>query len=178
MAETFRDLRERGRRTRTWTVRPGVVRTNYEATSPPTRMLYNWVYFIRLVFSTGGSDSSVSDGLPMHLIYAPEGLKMVRHITLHVMNNALVSLNNALLSLNNALLSLDNALLSLNNALLSLNNALVSLFTVSLTMMEMVTRFSWKIYSLQSTVCLWSSLRKNCKFLACHHLHKYSRLEY
>lgn len=26
--------------------------------------------------STGGSDSSVSDGLPMHLIYAPEGLKM------------------------------------------------------------------------------------------------------
>ena len=28
-------------------------------------------------FSTGGSDSSVSDGLPMHLIYAPEGLKLV-----------------------------------------------------------------------------------------------------
>lgn len=26
--------------------------------------------------STGGSDSSMSDGLPMHLIYAPEGLKM------------------------------------------------------------------------------------------------------
>ncbi|XP_078346337.1 uncharacterized protein LOC144631703 isoform X2 [Oculina patagonica] len=26
--------------------------------------------------STGGSDSSASDGLPMHLIYAPEGLKM------------------------------------------------------------------------------------------------------
>ena len=32
------------------------------------------------VFSTGGSDSSVSDGLPMHLIYAPEGLKMVSRI--------------------------------------------------------------------------------------------------
>ena len=30
-----------------------------------------------LRFSTGGSDSSVSDGLPMHLIYAPEGLKLV-----------------------------------------------------------------------------------------------------
>ena len=42
--------------------------------------LYNWVYFVGHVFSTGGSDSSVSDGLPMHLIYAPEGLKMVRQI--------------------------------------------------------------------------------------------------
>lgn len=27
--------------------------------------------------STGGSDSSVSDGLPMHIIYAAEGLKIV-----------------------------------------------------------------------------------------------------
>ncbi|KAJ7373559.1 Cytosolic carboxypeptidase 2 [Desmophyllum pertusum] len=35
-----------------------------------------WITVILTTPSTGGSDSSVSDGLPMHLIYAPEGLKM------------------------------------------------------------------------------------------------------
>ena len=41
----------------------------------PGTVLEITVFFSR--FSTGGSDSSVSDGLPMHLIYAPEGLKLV-----------------------------------------------------------------------------------------------------
>lgn len=36
--------------------------------------------FCSLLFSTGGSDSSVSDGLPMHIIYAAEGLKIVSKI--------------------------------------------------------------------------------------------------
>ena len=38
--------------------------------------------FFSLLFSTGGSDSSVSDGLPMHIIYAAEGLKMVSTIAI------------------------------------------------------------------------------------------------
>lgn len=38
--------------------------------------------FFSLLFSTGGSDSSVSDGLPMHIIYAAEGLKIVSTIAI------------------------------------------------------------------------------------------------
>lgn len=38
--------------------------------------------FFSLLFSTGGSDSSVSDGLPMHIIYAAEGLKIVSTISI------------------------------------------------------------------------------------------------
>lgn len=39
--------------------------------------LFQSVFSFPFISSTGGSDSSMSDGLPMHLIYAPEGLKMV-----------------------------------------------------------------------------------------------------
>ena len=44
-------------------------------------MLPAFLFFSPL-FSTGGSDSSVSDGLPMHIIYAAEGLKIVSTIAI------------------------------------------------------------------------------------------------
>ena len=40
-------------------------------------MSYVFSFLFDCVCSTGGSDSSVSDGLPMHIIYAAEGLKLV-----------------------------------------------------------------------------------------------------
>lgn len=47
--------------------------------------------FCSLLFSTGGSDSSVSDGLPMHIIYAAEGLKIVSEIA--ILNKKLIEMS-------------------------------------------------------------------------------------